>query len=218
VLRRYGVYELTPERARRVLEEGARGLREETPKPGSQLLSRTSNHLVASNIQVLRGLEGRLRSLGFNTFILTTRLEGEAREVGRALASITLDAIERGIPIARPGAILAGGETTVRIRGRGRGGRNMELAFSWALAMRYWGARSEAVILSMDTDGIDGVTDAAGAVVAPEDIEKLVALGIDPYRVLEENDTYTALQKIGSLVVTGPTGSNLASIQVILFS
>jgi glycerate 2-kinase len=216
VTRRYGVYERLPERVSRVLEEGCRGLREETPKPGSQLLSRTVNELVAANIDVLRGLEVKLRSMGFNTLILTSRLEGESREVGRALASITMEVIERGVPVQPPAAILAGGETTVRVKGRGRGGRNMELAFSWALSMRYWGYRGEAAILSMDTDGIDGFTDAAGAILVPELIEELISMGVDPYRVLEDNDTYTAISKVGGLIVTGPTGSNLNSIQVIL--
>jgi glycerate 2-kinase len=218
VTRRYGVYERLPERVSRVLEEGCRGLREETPKPGSQLLSRTVNELVAANIDVLRGLEVKLRSMGFNTLILTSRLEGESREVGRALASITMDVIERGVPVQPPAAILAGGETTVRVRGRGRGGRNMELAFSWALSMRYWGYRGEAAILSMDTDGIDGFTDAAGAILVPGLVEELISMGVDPYRVLEDNDTYTAISRVGGLIVTGPTGSNLNSIQVILVS
>ncbi|MEM2421420.1 MAG: MOFRL family protein, partial [Acidilobaceae archaeon] len=184
---------------------------------GSQILSKTRNELIAGNIDVLRGLESKLKSQGFNTIILTSRLEGEAREVGRALASITLEAMSRGIPIAKPGAILAGGETTVRVKGKGRGGRNMELAFSWALSMRYWGVREEAVILSMDTDGIDGVTDAAGAIISPAIIDNVRSLGYDPYKVLEDNDTYTVLLKAGGLVKTGPTGSNLNSIQVILF-
>jgi len=218
VTRRYGVYERLPERVSRVLEDGCRGLREETPKPGSQLLSRTVNELVATNIDVLRGLEVKLRSMGFNTLILTSRLEGESREVGRALASITMEVIERGVPVQPPAAILAGGETTVRVRGRGRGGRNMELAFSWALSMRYWGYRDEAAILSMDTDGIDGFTDAAGAILVPGLVEELISMGVDPYRVLEDNDTYTAISRVGGLIVTGPTGSNLNSIQVILVS
>ena len=218
VTRRYGVYERLPERVSRVLEDGCRGLREETPKPGSQLLSRTVNELVATNIDVLRGLEVKLRSMGFNTLILTSRLEGESREVGRALASITMEVIERGVPLQPPAAVLAGGETTVRVRGRGRGGRNMELAFSWALSMRYWGYRGEAAILSMDTDGIDGFTDAAGAILVPGLVEELISMGVDPYRVLEDNDTYTAIGRVGGLIVTGPTGSNLNSIQVILVS
>ena len=218
VTRRYGVYERLPERVSRVLEDGCRGLREETPKPGSQLLSRTVNELVATNIDVLRGLEVKLRSMGFNTLILTSRLEGESREVGRALASITMEVIERGVPVQPPAAILAGGETTVRVRGRGRGGRNMELAFSWALSMRYWGYRGEAAILSMDTDGIDGFTDAAGAILVPGLVEELISMGVDPYRVLDDNDTYTAISRVGGLIVTGPTGSNLNSIQVILVS
>ena len=218
VTRRYGVYERLPERVSRVLEDGCRGLREETPKPGSQLLSRTVNELVATNIDVLRGLEVKLRSMGFNTLTLTSRLEGESREVGRALASITMEVIERGVPLQPPAAVLAGGETTVRVRGRGRGGRNMELAFSWALSMRYWGYRGEAAILSMDTDGIDGFTDAAGAILVPGLVEELISMGVDPYRVLEDNDTYAAISRVGGLIVTGPTGSNLNSIQVILVS
>ncbi len=218
VTRRYRIFEVLPERVVRVLEEGCSGLREETPKPGSQLLSRTVNELVAANIDVLKGLENKLRSAGFNTLILTSRLEGESREVGRALASITMDVIEKGVPVQPPASLLAGGETTVKVKGRGRGGRNMELAFSWALSMRYWGYRSEAAILSMDTDGIDGFTDAAGAIMTPELVEELVTRGVDPYKVLEDNDTYTALNTVGGLVKTGPTGSNLNSIQVILVS
>lgn len=217
VILRYNLAGIIPDRVLRFLNEGSRGLREETPKPGSQILSKTRNELIAGNIDVLRGLESKLKSQGFNTIILTSRLEGEAREVGRALASITLEAMSRGIPIAKPGAILAGGETTVRVKGKGRGGRNMELAFSWALSMRYWGVREEAVILSMDTDGIDGVTDAAGAIISPAIIDNVRSLGYDPYKVLEDNDTYTVLLKAGGLVKTGPTGSNLNSIQVILF-
>jgi glycerate-2-kinase len=129
-----------------------------------------------------------------------------------------MDVIEKGVPVQPPASLLAGGETTVKVRGRGRGGRNMELAFSWALSMRYWGYRSEAAILSMDTDGIDGFTDAAGAIVIPELVEELVTRGVDPYKILEDNDTYTALNTVGGLVRTGPTGSNLNSIQVILVS
>lgn len=216
VVKRYGLMGELPARVVGVLDEGCRGLREETPKPGSELLSRTTNHLVASNIDVLKGLEVKLGEAGFNTLILTSRLEGESREVGRALASITMDIIEKNVPVRPPAALIAGGETTVKVRGRGRGGRNMELAFSWALAMRYWGYRDEAVILSMDTDGIDGYTDAAGAIVTPSMIDTLMEMGVDPYKILEDNDTYTALERIGALIKTGPTGSNLNSIQVIL--
>ena len=218
VTRRYGIAEGLPVSVIKVLDEGCRGLIEETPKPGSQALSKTVNELVAANIDVLRDLEGKLKSRGFNTLILTSRLEGESREVGRALASITLDVIEKGVPIRPPAALLAGGETTVRVKGRGKGGRNMELAFSWALSMRYWGYKSEAAILSMDTDGIDGFTDAAGSIMVPGLIEELITRGVDPYKVLEDNDTYTALNTVKALIRIGPTGSNLNSIQVILIS
>ncbi|MCX8196306.1 MAG: glycerate kinase [Acidilobaceae archaeon] len=217
VLERYGLTRLLPEAVVRFIREGAAGLREETPKPGSPELSRTSNELVASNMDVLRGLEGRLRGRGFNAIILTSRLEGEAREVGRALASVTLEAMNRGVPVASPGAILAGGETTVRVRGKGKGGRNMELALSWAIAMRRWGSLKNAFMLSMDTDGIDGFTDAAGAIASGESVERAIAMGLDPQRHLEDNDSYSFFERVGGLVRTGPTGSNLNSLQVILF-
>ncbi len=217
VIERYELREALPWRALKLLEDGARGLAPETPKPGSLQLSKTRNELVAANIDVLRGLKYKLEAEGFNTVILTSRLEGEAREVGKALASITLEAINRGVPVGKPGAILAGGETSVKVKGKGRGGRNMELAFSWALTMWKWGS-TEAAMLSMDTDGIDGFTDAAGAIVTPQVIGGLLDMKIDPYKVLDDNDTYTALEKVGALIKTGPTGTNLNSIQVILIA
>ncbi|MDM7275746.1 MAG: glycerate kinase [Thermoprotei archaeon] len=215
VIDRYGLREVMPQRVLKLLEDGARGLAPETPKPSSPQLSKTRNELVAANIDVLRGLKSKLETGGFNTVILTSRLEGEAREVGKALASITLEAANRGVPVGKPGAILAGGETSVKVKGKGRGGRNMELAFSWALTMWKWGS-TDAAMLSMDTDGIDGFTDAAGAIVTPQVIGELLDMKIDPYKVLDDNDTYTALEKVGALIKTGPTGTNLNSIQVIL--
>ncbi|MEN3000152.1 MAG: glycerate kinase [Acidilobaceae archaeon] len=217
VLQRYGLEPQLPPRVVAFIKEGAEGRREETPKPGSPLLSRAANELVATNMDVLRGLEEKLKGLGFNTFVLTSRLEGEAREVGRVLASITLEAMSRGVPVAPPGAILTGGETTVRVRGKGKGGRNMELALSWAMVMRRWGSRGNAAILSMDTDGIDGFTDAAGAIASAESIERALAMNLDPQRALEENDSYSFFERVGGLVRTGPTGSNLNSLQVVLF-
>lgn len=217
VLIKYGIADQMPRRALEVLREGIAGQREETPKPGDPLFSKVENRLIATNMDVLRGLRERIEARGFRSLILTSRLEGEAKEVGRALASITLEALERGVPISSPGAILAGGETVVRVRSDGKGGRNMELALAWAISMRRWGAGDRAVILSMDTDGIDGNTEAAGAILTGAMIERAIGMGIDPTKELESNNSYRVVEAVGGLVITGPTGSNLNSLQVILF-
>jgi glycerate 2-kinase len=213
-----GIKDRIPGRVLEVLEAGARGEIPETPKPGDPVFEGVRNELVAANIDVLREAEIFLRSLGYSVLLLTTRLEGEARDLGFFLASVSLEALERGIPGKPPLAILAGGEATVTVAGpKGRGGRNTELALAWALRMNYWGAPARrAAILSMDTDGIDGDSPVAGAVVAPELIDKAVEAGLDPWRSLYNHDSYTMLARIGAVVETGPTGSNLNSVTAIL--
>ncbi|BAA79980.2 glycerate kinase [Aeropyrum pernix K1] len=216
VLERYGLRDSAPPRVVALLEAGARGEVEETPKPGDRRLSTTENRLAASNMDVLEDLAAWLGGRGFNTLVLTSRLEGESREVGRALASIALEALDRGVPVKPPAALLAGGETTVTVRGGGRGGRNMELALAWSLAMAYWSPEAPAAILAMDTDGIDGRSDAAGAVAWPWLPVALRDAGLDPYQLLADNDSERAFAYAGSLVSTGLTGTNLNSVVVVL--
>ncbi len=218
VLRKYGLLGEVPRPVVELLERGARGMVEETPKPGDPRLARASNELVAANMDVLRGLTEDLRGMGFDTVILTSRLEGESREVGRALASITLEALERGVPVEPPAAIIAGGETTVKVKGGGVGGRNLELAASWALAVAYWNPEAPAAMLAMDTDGIDGSSPAAGAIVEPSMVEEARSMGLSFQDALDSNDTYTLLKKLGATIETGPTGTNLNSVAVILVS
>lgn len=216
-----GLWDSIPERARKVLVEGANGLRPETPKPGSRVFERVHNILSASNLDVLRGLQAHLAGKGYNTLILTSRIGGESREVAKALAGIALEGFERGIPVARPGAVLVGGETSVTVKGRGRGGRNMELALAWVVEADYWTLGSiekgRIGILSMDTDGIDGVTDAAGAIAYNGLTADARSRGLDPDIFLSNNDSYTFFDRLGLLVRTGPTGSNLNSLTVILY-
>ena len=213
ILQRYGLKDRVPGSVREVLEGGVRGAYPETPKPGSPIFERVRNLLVATSLDALRRLSNYVSGMGLRTLILTTRLEGESREVGKALASIALEALERGIPVKPPAAILLGGETYVKVRGRGRGGRNMELALSFAISVR--GHRCLA-IAAFDTDGIDGVTDAAGAVAGPWSIEEALSRGMNPYEYLEDNDSYSFFREIGGLIVTGPTHTNLKSMAVIV--
>ena len=215
-----GIRHRIPAKVLEVLEAGAQGRIPETPKPGDPVFDNTINELVAANVDVLREAGRFLERRGYRVIILTSRLEGEARELGFFLASLSLEALERGIPEKPPLAIIAGGEATVTVSGtspKGRGGRNTELALAWALRMNYWGApRGRTAILSMDTDGIDGDSPAAGAVVSPEMIDEAIRAGLDPWRSLHNHDSYTILAKIGAAVETGPTGSNLNSVTVVL--
>ncbi len=213
VLERYRLIEQAPKSVVSILKKGASGELAETPKPGSRVFERVDNRLVATSLDALTRLAKDAEDMGLNTLILTTRLEGESREVGRALASIALEILDRGIPIRPPAALLLGGETYVRVRGSGRGGRNSELALSFAISVR---GEQCVAIAAFDTDGIDGVTDAAGAVAGPWSIEEAVRLGLDPYRYLDNNDSYTFFKKIGGLIVTGPTHTNLKSMAVVV--
>jgi glycerate 2-kinase len=212
----YGLRDRMPGTVVRILEAGARGELPETPKPGSPVFDGVENSLVAANINVLEAMGDYLASRGFKVLKLTSRLEGESREVARVLASIALEAMDRGIPAEPPMAVLAGGETTVTVRGGGRGGRNQELALAWAWRMHYWGSTCEAGLLAMDTDGVDGVTDAAGAIVTPLDAARAREIGMDPLDYLARNDSYTLLSRLGALIKTGPTGSNLNSVVALI--
>jgi glycerate 2-kinase len=145
--------------------------------------------------------------------VLTTYVEGEAREVGRVLAGVLREVDASGHPLGRPCCLIAGGETTVTIRGEGRGGRNQELALSAAFSLR--GVR-DVLLASVGTDGSDGPTDAAGAFVDGTTLDRAEALGLDPARALADNDSYTFFDRLGSLIRTGPTNTNVNDLYVLL--
>ncbi len=218
VLKRYELLGKVPMSVIKVLEEGASGRRPETPKPDDPVFRNVSNKLVAANIDVLIGLQNVLEKDGFNTLILTSRLDGDSREVGKALASITLEILERGVPIRPPAALLLGGETSVKVKNpEGRGGRNQELALSWLLHVDKWLTDYGRVgLLAMDTDGIDGNSPAAGAIVVSGMSKLARDKGFDPYLYLEENNSYELLRAIGSTIETGGLDSNLNSVVIIL--
>ena len=220
IIKTYDVEDQLPRAVLGILEKGAKGELPETPKPGDKVFENVVNKLTATNIDVLQRLEESLRSKGYNTLVLTSRVSGESRDVAKVLASIALESYMRGVPIPSPAAIIIGGETSVTVRGSGRGGRNMELALWFAREIDFWmgGELEDAVIgiVSMDTDGIDGVTDAAGAIAYNGLLRKARRLGIDYDGLLGSNDSYRLAGELGVLVKTGPTGSNLNSVSVVL--
>ena len=145
--------------------------------------------------------------------MLSTYVEGEAREVGRVLAGLLREVDASGHPLERPCCLIAGGETTVTIRAEGRGGRNQELALSAAFSLR--GAQ-DVLLASVGTDGSDGPTDAAGAFVDGTTLERAEALGLDAARSLASNDSYTFFDRLGDLIRTGPTNTNVNDLYVLL--
>ncbi len=213
ILEKRGLWASSPEAVRSYIERGVRGEAPETPKPGDPVFERVFNKIVASNIISLRSMAEKAAGLGYRTIILTSMLEGEAREVGKVAASIAREAIRSGLPAQPPLVVLAGGETTVTVRGNGVGGRNQELALSAAIKIK--GLKGVA-IASVGSDGRDGPTDAAGAVVDGYTCAKAEEKGLDPLSFLENNDSYTFFSKVGGHVKTGYTGTNVNDFLIIV--
>ncbi|MGE0724385.1 MAG: glycerate kinase [Alphaproteobacteria bacterium] len=187
--------------------------RDETPKPGDPLFARTEFHLVATPQMALDAAAAVARGAGVAALVLADSIEGEAREVALVHAAIARQVQRHGQPQAAPVVILSGGETTVTVRGEGRGGRNVE--FLLALAVALDGARGIRA-LAVDTDGIDGTEDNAGAMLAPDSLARARSAGLDPRRMLANNDGYGFFSGIDALITTGPTLTNVNDFRAIL--
>jgi glycerate 2-kinase len=188
------------------LRAGARGEIPETPKPGDGIFSRVANIVIGNNALVTDAAVAAAARLGFAPVLLTRALEGEARDVAARLIRASTD-------LPRPGCLVAGGETTVTVRGAGRGGRCQELALAAALEIA---GGADTVVLAAGTDGTDGPTDAAGAVIDGLTLGRAAAAGLDARAHLAANDSYPVLAATGDLVVTGPTGTNLLDLYLVL--
>lgn len=196
VLEKYGLAEKVPAPILEALETNP-----ETPKPGDALFERVQNVIVGSNARAAESACSQARSEGFHPVWLGDDWQGEARDVGRELSRILKSASE-----PRPFCLVSGGETTVAVRGRGRGGRNQELALA---AVRELAGRRDLLLVSLATDGEDGVTDAAGAVVSGETLARGLDLGLVPESFLAENDSYSYFSALDDLLKPGPTGTNV---------
>jgi hydroxypyruvate reductase len=208
VLERRGIRDRIPASVVRHLEEGARGRCDETPKPGDPAFERVRSLILANNRSALAGAQRAAARAGLATIVVCDGLRGEARAVGRRLAALT-----RAVRSERPVCLLAGGETTVTVRGPGRGGRNQELALAAALEL----ANSDGItLLAAGTDGTDGPTDAAGAYADPHTVARAAALGVDASESLERNDSHGFFAAEGGLLRTGPTGTNVMDLALLL--
>jgi len=213
VMEKYNIWHRVPKSVANFIQSGVNGEIKETPKPDDEIFRNVSNDIIGNNRSALIAASEKAVSLGFRPLILSACISGEAREVGTVFASIALETANSHNPIAPPACILAGGETTVTIRGKGKGGRNQELALSAALKL----AKSGNIVLaSVGTDGTDGPTDAAGAVVDTTTVERARKHGLDPVAYLQRNDSYNLLEPIGDLLKTGPTGTNVMDLLITL--
>ena len=190
---------------------------EESPKPGDPRLGTPDYRFIATPAMALQAAATAARGLGLTPLILGDALEGEARELGIALAGIARSAATHGHPLPGPAILLSGGETTVTIRSPkpGRGGRNGECLLGCALAL----AGTPGIWALMgDTDGIDGSEDNAGAIVTPDTLARARAAGLDPRALLAGHDSYRLFQTLGDLVVTGPTLTNVNDFRALLIA
>ncbi|MBI5167091.1 MAG: glycerate kinase [candidate division NC10 bacterium] len=213
ILERHRLVDEVPVSILRHLKAGIRGEVPETPKEDDPIFARVTNLVVGSNLKALLAAQEKALELGFRSLILSSSIEGEAREVAVVHAALAREIRMSGHPLLPPACLISGGETTVTIRGQGRGGRNME--FALAAAIKIAGLQ-DVVLWSAGTDGTDGPTDAAGAVADGGTLERAVSLGLDPWKHLEENDSYPFFEKLGSLVITGPTNTNVMDIRLVL--
>ncbi len=217
VLERYGIAGQVPPAVREHLRRGAAGLIPDTPKPGDPLFGRVNNVIIGDNASAGRAAVAEAVRLGFRSTLLTTFLQGEAREVGKVAAGLAQGMACGQSDFGPPACLVMGGETTVTIRGRGTGGRNQELALSAAIALDSYPLRpgNEVAVVSLGTDGTDGPTDAAGGIATGDTLARAGALGLDARAALAENDSYHFLGALGDLIVTGPTQTNVNDLVLV---
>jgi len=213
VLKKYRLWSKAPASIRKVLSDGEKGLIPETPKANDEAFKRVYNVVVGNNRLASLTAQKYLKSEGLNTLLLTSTLEGEARHVGIMLASIVHEVSVSGNPVPKPAGIIAGGETTVTVTGKGLGGRNQEIALA---TVRNLKGMNGVAVASLSTDGVDGPTDAAGAIADGKTLVRAAKMGLTPEEYLAENDSYHFFSKLGDLIFTGPTGTNVNDVSVIL--
>jgi glycerate 2-kinase len=213
ILQRYEIWDRTPGPVRDRLSQGARGLLAETPKPGDPAFQRSTQVLVGSCLRALDAAAQAAERLGYQPLVLSSKVEGEAREVAKAFAAIGKEILSSHHPLKPPACVLMGGETTVTLLGEGRGGRNQEFVLAGAIALE---GIERIALLAGGTDGTDGPTDAAGALADGFTISRAKALGMNPFAFLKRSDSYHFFKPLDDLILTGPTRTNVMDVYMLL--
>jgi hydroxypyruvate reductase len=211
VLARWEVH--APVSVQRLLAIGATGEIEETPKPGAACFARVEHRVIANGRSALRAAADYFQAQGIRPVILGDTYTGEARQVAQVFAGLVREIRCHGNPWPAPVVLLSGGETTVTVRGKGRGGRNAEFLLALALALN---GLNDVHALAADSDGLDGTEDNAGAVIAPDSLARAARLGVDARTRLTDNDAYGFFAALGDLLITGPTRTNVNDFRAIL--
>ena len=206
--KRYGIVAARP-RSRRVSTTPGR----RRPKPGDPAFARSETRIIAAPQASLEAAAEVAARAGYRPLILGDAIEGEASEVGKAMAAIARQAAVHGQPAAPPCVLISGGETTVTVRGAGRGGRNVEFLLALAIALD---GRPRIFAIAGDTDGADGAEEVAGAILTPDSLERAGRLGLNPRALLANNDGHAFFRALGDQVVTGPTLTNVNDFRAIL--
>jgi glycerate-2-kinase len=214
VLEEYRIRDKVPPAVVDLLEKGKKGVIPETPKEESKIFKRLENIIIGSNKIALIAAQEEAEKRGLTVEIISSELSGEAKEMGKWLAGKAQE-IKQSKDIRRPHCLISGGETTVTVTGIGLGGRNMELGLSFAMETE---GMNGITLLSAGTDGTDGPTDAAGAIVDGQTVIRAKALGMVPETYVKNNDSYHFFKEINELFVTGPTGTNVMDIQIMVLT
>ncbi len=213
IFKRYDIWDRIPAAVRERVSQGVQGVLPETPKPGDPAFERCAQVLVGSCLRALKAAAEDAERLGYRSLILSSKIEGEAREVAKAFAAMGKEVVSSQHPFKPPACLLAGGETTVTLQGEGRGGRNQEFVLAGAIALD---RTDRVVLLAGGTDGTDGPTDAAGAIADGLTIARAKALSMNPFAFLKRSDSYHFFKPLGDLIITGPTRTNVMDVYMIL--
>jgi len=214
IIKKYDLEKRLPSAVLNRFKEGLEGKVEETPKRGDPFFSKVVNLIVGSNILALKASKEKAENLGYTTLILSSFIEGETKDVAKVHVAIAKEILSSKNPVPPPACILSGGETTVKVKGKGKGGRCQEFCLASCIDLK--DVKGDVFILSAGTDGTDGPTDAAGAFCSPDTFLKAREKNINPYFFLDNNDSYNFFKKMGGLFITGPTNTNVMDLRIIL--
>ncbi len=213
ITEKYRLRDKVPQRVLHYLREGLEGRVEETPKRGDPIFENSHHQIIGNNLLALRAAAAKSEELGYRPFILSSYIEGEAREVAHFHSAIVKEVLNSGNPLLPPACLISGGETTVTVKGSGIGGRNLEFVLQLALEIN---GLPRVTVLSAGTDGIDGNSDAAGALADGETVSRAAHLGLNPQSFLNNNDSYTFFRELGDLIATGPTETNVLDVRIMV--